>query len=159
MRPIVTEWRILSVCLSVTLVSPAKTAEPLKMLFGLKTRVGPGNHVLDESPDSPSSWAILRRKGRSFVKYRDTLRSSVQKQLNRSICSFGCGLGGLKEVQVQSYSPGGANVPFQGTLAPPTEPSICGGDAALCQITLPLVITSDPAAFSRRCHYNQFICS
>ena len=35
------------VCPSVTLVSPAKTAEPIVMPFGLRTRVGPGNHVLD----------------------------------------------------------------------------------------------------------------
>jgi len=38
----------LSVCLSVTVVSPAKTAEPIEMLFGQKIRVGPRNHVLDE---------------------------------------------------------------------------------------------------------------
>jgi len=31
-------------------------------------------------------------KGRSIVKYRDTLQSSVQKQLNRSRCHLGCGL-------------------------------------------------------------------
>ena len=37
----------LSVCRSVTLVSPAKTAKPIEMPFGLRTRVGPGNHVLD----------------------------------------------------------------------------------------------------------------
>ena len=36
-----------SVCWSVTLVSPAKTSEPIEMLFGLRTQVGPGNHVLD----------------------------------------------------------------------------------------------------------------
>ena len=36
-----------SACLSVTQVSPAKTAEPIEMPFGLRTRVGPGNHVLD----------------------------------------------------------------------------------------------------------------
>ena len=35
-----------SVGRSVTLVSPAKTAEPIEMLFGLRTRVGQGNHVL-----------------------------------------------------------------------------------------------------------------
>jgi len=35
----------LSVCLSVTLMSPAKLAEPIEMPFGLRTRVGPGNHV------------------------------------------------------------------------------------------------------------------
>ena len=36
-----------SVCLSVTLVSPAKTAAPIKLPFGLRTWVDPGNHVLD----------------------------------------------------------------------------------------------------------------
>jgi len=29
--------------LSVTIVSPAKTAEPIETPFGLRTRVGPGN--------------------------------------------------------------------------------------------------------------------
>jgi len=41
------EWRGLSVCLSVTIVSRAKTTEPIKMPFGLWTRVGPRKHVLD----------------------------------------------------------------------------------------------------------------
>jgi len=31
------------VCRSDTLVSPTKTAEPIEMPFGLRTRVGPGN--------------------------------------------------------------------------------------------------------------------
>ena len=39
------------VCRSVTLVSPAKTAEPVEMPFGLRARVDPGNHVLDGGPD------------------------------------------------------------------------------------------------------------
>ena len=44
----------LSVCLSVfTFVSPAKTAEPIEMPFGMMTRVGSGNHVLDGGPDAP----------------------------------------------------------------------------------------------------------
>ena len=51
MRPIVTDrvaWSVgMSVCQSVTLVSPAKTAEPIEMPFGLRTRVGLRNHVLD----------------------------------------------------------------------------------------------------------------
>jgi len=42
-----------SVCLSVTLVSPAKTAAPIEMPFGLRTWMGPGNHVLDGCPDPP----------------------------------------------------------------------------------------------------------
>jgi len=58
MRPIVTDkvaWSVcrscLSVCRSITLVSPAKTAVPIEMLFGLRTRVGPRSHVLDRRPD------------------------------------------------------------------------------------------------------------
>ena len=44
----VVSWSVCqSVCRSVTLVSRAKTAEPIEMQFGLRTRVGPGNHVLD----------------------------------------------------------------------------------------------------------------
>jgi len=41
------------ICLSVTLVSPAKTAETIEMPFGLRTQVGPGNHALDGGPDLP----------------------------------------------------------------------------------------------------------
>jgi len=41
------------VCRSVTLVSPAKMAEPMEMPFGSRTRVGPRNHVLDGGPDPP----------------------------------------------------------------------------------------------------------
>jgi len=36
----------LSVCLSVTVVSLAKTAEPIEMPFGLWAQVGSRNHVL-----------------------------------------------------------------------------------------------------------------
>ena len=35
----------LSVCLSVTIVSLAKTAEAIEMSFGLWARVAPGKHV------------------------------------------------------------------------------------------------------------------
>jgi len=41
----------LSVCLSATIVSHAKTAEPIEMPLGLWTRVGPRNYVLDGGPD------------------------------------------------------------------------------------------------------------
>ena len=43
----------LSFCLSVTLVSPAKTAEPIVMLSGLRTWLGPRDHVLDGGSDLP----------------------------------------------------------------------------------------------------------
>jgi len=124
MRSLVTDrvaWSVCrSVCLSVTLVSPAKRDEPIEMPFGLRTRVDPGNHVLDGGPDPPWEGSILREKGRPIVKYvepcirlrsrfphgkgqfwgngaptakyRDTLRSRVPKRLNRSICRLRCGL-------------------------------------------------------------------
>jgi len=82
-----------SVCLSVTIVSPAKTAEPIEMPFGLRTRVSPGNHVLDGVQIRPWERAVFGggEKGRSIVMYRDILRPSVQKQLNQSRCHLGCG--------------------------------------------------------------------
>jgi len=38
------------VCRYVTLVSPAKTAEPIEVPFGLRTQIGSENHVLDKGP-------------------------------------------------------------------------------------------------------------
>jgi len=66
-------------------------AEPIEMPFGLRTRVGPGNHVLDGDPDPPWERAILG-EGRPIVKYRDTLPSCLQRQLNQLRCRLGCGL-------------------------------------------------------------------
>ena len=53
-----------------------------------------GNHVLDgvQNPDPPWEGQFFEgEKGRPIVEYMDTLRSSVQKQLNRSRCRSGCG--------------------------------------------------------------------
>ena len=62
-----------SVCL-VTLVSPAL----IEMPFGLRTRVGPRNHVLDGGPDPSMGMGNFEGgKGRPIVKHRDTLRSPV----------------------------------------------------------------------------------
>jgi len=44
MQPIDTDRVAWSVCRSVTLVSPAKTTQPIEMPFGLWTRMGPRNH-------------------------------------------------------------------------------------------------------------------
>jgi len=46
MRPIVTDRVAWSVGLSVIAVSPAKTAEPIEMPFGIWTRVDPRKHEL-----------------------------------------------------------------------------------------------------------------
>ena len=89
MRPILTDqvaWSVgLSVvCQSVTLVSPAKTAAPIELPFRLRTWVGPGNRVLDGGPDPPMGRGkFLGENARPIVKYGDTLRSSVQRRLNR----------------------------------------------------------------------------
>ena len=61
----------LSVGLSVTTVRRAKTAELIKMPFGLWTWMSPRNHVLDRDPDPLWEEAILRGKGRPIVKYRE----------------------------------------------------------------------------------------
>jgi len=72
MRPNVTDRVAWSVCLSVTAVSPAKTAQPIEMPFGLRARVGSRNHVLDGGPDPPWEGAIFGERG-AFVKYTDCL--------------------------------------------------------------------------------------
>ena len=68
MRSIVTDQVAWSVGLSVTLVSFAKTAEPIEMPFALRTWVGPGNHVLDGGPDPPVGRGNLMGKGASHCK-------------------------------------------------------------------------------------------
>ena len=46
------------VCLSVTIVRPAKTAELIEMPFGLWDWMGPRNRVLDEGPDPLSERTV-----------------------------------------------------------------------------------------------------
>jgi len=82
-----------SVGRSVTLVSPAKTAAPIEMPFGLRTPVGPRNHVLDGVQIPHGKGPFCGGKGRPIIKYRDTLWSSVQKRPNRSRCRLDCELG------------------------------------------------------------------
>jgi len=62
MRSIVIDYRLSSVvCRSVTVVSPAKMAQPIEMLFSVEDSVGPRNHVLDGCPDLPMEGAIFRQ--------------------------------------------------------------------------------------------------
>jgi len=72
MRPTVIDrvaWSVgLSVGLSVTLVSPAKMAEPIEMPFGLWTRVGPRDHVLDGGLDPSMGRGNFEGKGASHCK-------------------------------------------------------------------------------------------
>ena len=69
-----------SVCRSVTVVSPAKTAHPIKMPFGLRTWVVPRNHVLDVGPDRPIGRAIFRvkdmpRHARRYIHCRELCKN------------------------------------------------------------------------------------
>ena len=58
----------LSVGLSITIVEPAKTAEPIELPFEMWTWVGPRNHVLDGDSDIPCEGAILKGKGAAHCK-------------------------------------------------------------------------------------------
>ena len=66
----------LSVCLSATLVSPAKTAEPIEMPSGLRTWLGPRDHVLDGVQIPMGRGKFWGENRRPIVKYRDFLPCS-----------------------------------------------------------------------------------
>ena len=61
------------------------------MAFGLRTWVGPRNHVLDGVRHPLWEGAIFWGKG-AHCKYRDFLPWDMQQRLNRSISRLGCGL-------------------------------------------------------------------
>jgi len=67
-RPIVTDRVVWSVGLSVTVVSPAKTAEPIEILFGLWPRTGPRNHVLNRGSDPPWEGVWRTRLNLCFLR-------------------------------------------------------------------------------------------
>jgi len=96
MRPIITDRVACTVCPSVgisfTLVSPAKTAGPIEMPFGLWTRVGPKKHVLDGAQIPHAKGQLLAERTCPAMP-NDILPWAVQKWLNRSICRLGYGLG------------------------------------------------------------------
>jgi len=70
MRPIVTDqvsWFVCrSVCLSLTVVSPVKTAEPIEMPLGYGLCMGLRNHVLGGGLDPHG--ANLKGKGAAHCK-------------------------------------------------------------------------------------------
>jgi len=49
-------------------VSPAKTAEPVEMPFGLWTLVVPRNHLLDGGAGTPWKGVILKGRGAAHCK-------------------------------------------------------------------------------------------
>ena len=73
MRPILTDRVAWSVGLSVTLVSPAKTAAPIELPFGLRTWVGPGNHVLVLNGVQIPPWEGAKNKKAARVEVNTSL--------------------------------------------------------------------------------------
>ena len=65
--------------------------EPIEIPFVLRTRVGLTNHVLDGGSRFPMGRGNFGGKGHPFVKYSDTLLSSVQKRPSLSRYRLGYG--------------------------------------------------------------------
>jgi len=64
------------VCRSVTLVTATKTAEPIEMLFGLRTQVGQEPCIRWRLRSLHGKGIFEGGKGHPIVKYTDTLWSS-----------------------------------------------------------------------------------
>jgi len=75
LRRFVTDRVAWSVCLSVGHSSERcqNMPVPIKMPFGLRTRVDPSNHVLDGVQITPWEGAFFEGNGRPILKYRDVV--------------------------------------------------------------------------------------
>jgi len=112
-------------CLSVGL-SVCHTCEPCKNgwtdrdVVWLRTRVGPGNHVLDLGLDPQWQWAVFGEE-EPIVSIATFCGELCKDWTDRfALCIVDSS--GPKKTQVQQYSPGGANVVrLEGTLAPRGE--------------------------------------
>ena len=97
MRPTVTDQVVWSVTQSVTLVSPAKTAELIKMPFRLRIWVGPRNRVLDRGSDLPIGKSNFKgERGRPIVN-SNFLPQAVQKGRTDQDAVWDVNSGGTKE--------------------------------------------------------------
>jgi len=101
-------------------------AEPIEMLFGMWTRVGPRNHLLDGAQIPMHDGSVLRAK-RGWPKICPDMCNSQYTHSD----SAG-GRNGLVCMPIGVYYMGAHWRHLVNTM----EPSMCGGDAALCQITL-----------------------
>ena len=117
------------VCLSVTTVSPAKTAKPMEMSFGMWTGVGLRNHVLDGSPDPHTRLWGRKVAGSGHAgtcQVRGSIYSKRMIQQGAETVWCRCWL----SVLGRGWSAHWCHLPNT------TEPSACGSNTALCQITL-----------------------
>jgi len=118
MRPIVTDAVAWSVSLSVTVVSHAKTAEPIEMSFGLWTRVGQRNRVLDGAQ-------IPHAKGKFWGERAVHCKLQYTGTSVVSCAMFGMRRRGWSQAMKMGYRA------YWCQLANTTEPCMCGGDAVL----------------------------
>jgi len=105
-----------------TAVNCAQTAETIKMPLGLWVRVGSRNHVLDRGPDAPHANEHFLGK-----QHADDTRG-LCKMAEPIRMPFGL----WTRVGPWNHVWHGARWRH---IANTTEPSVCGGDAALRQIT------------------------
>jgi len=124
-----------------SVVTCVKTAEPIVMPFGLSARSGSRNHELDGGPDRPQKGAILGERVAHCEVYRLSAMSCTEMaELIDLPFRLWTRVGWRKHkfnciCQVAPMCP-----PIWAHwhhLANTTtgKPSICGGDAVLCQIT------------------------
>jgi len=124
-----------------SVVTCVKTAEPIVMLFALSARSGSRNHELDGGPDCPQKGAILGERVAHCEVYRLSAMSCTEMaELIDLPFRLWTRVGWRKHkfnciCQVAPMFP-----PIWAHwhhLANTTtgKPSVCGGDAVLCQIT------------------------
>jgi len=59
-------------------MSPAKSAEPIEMPFGMFTYVGPRNHILDGGPDRPMEMGNFRDDAEIFPVKQHSVTTDVR---------------------------------------------------------------------------------
>jgi len=122
--------------LSVTLVSPAKTVEPIDMLIGLWARMGTRNHLLDGGPD-PHGKGQFWGKGRPLQSIcRERAKTAKAIDLPFELWTR-VGRRKHKFNRIRQVVP---MCPDERAhwrhRVNSTEPSVRGGKTVLCQITL-----------------------
>ena len=118
-------------------MSCAQAAEPFDVPLGKLSGMDPGNNALDGVRSPMQMGNFEGEKAQLIVEYRDSLMSAVHKLAEPIEMSFG----------MWTRVDNGSIIMLDGTahcryLANTIEPSMCGGDAVLCQLTLTMLYYS-----------------
>jgi len=124
-------------------------AELIEMPFGFMIQEGPGNHILDGGPDIPSERAIFGER-RAHCKFGNFLPWAVQAEPIDLPFGLWTWVGWRKHKfsrirQVPTLCLHGKA--HWRHLANTIEPSVCGGNTVLCQITLTICIAFTATAY------------